>query len=137
MKHPHKKIAAFAAAITLAVASLSACTSAADKASQNLSTAADNFEIQRQIVFYDTWTGDAVAEFDGRCSIGNSDRSGQVSITCEVAPGQFEKHFLGLNGQMSWFALQSAPAAVSTFHTRVIWRPKTIIPDIGIDNSGN
>src|SRR5690349_23852688 len=67
-----KKIAAILAAVVMMTVGLSACQGQndADVASKNLSTAADNFEIYRQVVFYNGITGEYIAEVDGFCSIG-------------------------------------------------------------------
>jgi len=50
------------------------CTDA-DIASKNLSKAADNFEIDRRIVFYNGITGDYMLELIGKCSLGNYDKN--------------------------------------------------------------
>ena len=63
---------------------LAGCT-AADTASYNLSKSADSFEITRRIVFYNGITGDYILQIEGLCSIGNSDKLGEVSITCKTA----------------------------------------------------
>lgn len=55
--------------------SLSACTDA-DIASSNLSKAADNFEVNRRVVFYNGITGEYMLSIEGLCSLGNYDSSG-------------------------------------------------------------
>lgn len=132
-----KKIVRAAVAAAVLAGGLTACTSKADTASRNLSTAADNFEIQRQIVFYNGITGDYIAEFEGRCSLGNYDSNGQLSVTCKVGPDAYEKHFLGLSDNVTYFAIQSTPAKVNVYRTRIIWRPSTIVPDPEFDMGGN
>lgn len=131
-----KPFAAAAAAALVVAGGLSACTSKADTASTNLSKEADAFQIQRKIVFYNGITGDVIAEVDGRCSLGNFDGPKQLSVTCEVAPGQYEKHFLGLSDNVTYFAIQTSPAAVSAYHTEFILRPSTIVPDFKVDLGG-
>lgn len=108
---------------------LSACTDA-DIASQNISRAADQFEINRRVVFYNGITGDYILSVEGLCSIGNQDKSREVSITCKTGPKAFKKHFLGLSDNVTFFAEQLEPARVSTYHYRVIFKPQTIIPDV-------
>ena len=49
---------------------LSGCNDA-DIASQNLSTAADNFQINRRIVFYNGITDTYILTIEGLCSIGS------------------------------------------------------------------
>lgn len=127
-----KKIIGLALAGLFVLGGLTACGGGhndADVASKNLSTAADNFEIYRQVVFYNGITGDYIAEVDGFCSIGNNDSPGKVSITCKLANGKFIKNYLGLSDNVTWFALQANGAEVSTQHYRVVFKPSTIVPD--------
>lgn len=117
-------------AIAIAAASISACQSDADVASKNLSKAADQFEINRRVVFYNGITGDYMLSIEGLCSLGNYDKSRTVSVTCKVAPGSFKKHFLGLSDNVTFFVEQREPMAVNTYHYRVIFKPQSIIPDV-------
>jgi hypothetical protein len=110
---------------------LTACNEA-DVASRNLSTAADMFEIQRRIVFYNGITGDYILEVQGLCSLGNHDAAGQLSVTCKTGPNAYKKHFLGLSDNVTYFAEQVESAAVSVYHYRVVFKPSVIIPDIEI-----
>lgn len=115
--------------VSLAVL-LSACQKPADVASRNLSTAADNFEIMRRVVFYNGITGDYILNIEGLCSLGNNDSAGRLTVTCKTGPNDFKKHFLGLSDNVTFFAEQVDGAKVSTFHYRVMFRPQTILPDI-------
>jgi hypothetical protein len=120
------------AATLLALLPLAACNNAADVASANLSTAADNFQIQRRIVFYNTEDSSYMMTIEGLCSLGNADKSGELSVTCQTGPGQYKKHFLGLSRNVTYFVEQMDGATVSTYHYQVIFRPATIIPDISV-----
>lgn len=117
------------AAGALALAGLAGCTDA-DVASSNLSKAADMFEIDRRVVFYNGITGGYMLTIEGRCSLGNNDSAGQLTVTCKTGPGAFKKHFLGLSDNVTYFVEQLEPKAVSTYHYRVIFKPQTILPDI-------
>lgn len=110
---------------------LTACNEA-DVASQNLSTAADMFQIQRRIVFYNGITGDYILEVQGLCSLGNHDSAGQLSVTCKTGPSSYKKHFLGLSDNVTYFAEQVEAAEASVYHYRVVFKPSVIIPDIEI-----
>lgn len=114
----------------LAVAALAGCARDADVASRNLSRAADMFEINRRVVFYNGITGDYMLSIEGLCSLGNNDRSGEVSITCKVGPDQYKKHFLGLSDNVTFFVEQLEPSKQSTYHYRVVFKPQSIIPDM-------
>jgi hypothetical protein len=121
-----KKLVIFAAI----VAGLSGCSKDADVASRNLSNAADMFEINRRVVFYNGINGEYMLTVEGLCSLGNNDRSGQLSITCKVGPTSYKKHFLGLSDNVTYFVEQLEASKVSAYHYRVIFKPQSIIPDI-------
>ena len=130
-----KKLKLLAAA--LAVCVMSACSQPADVASQNLSTAADNFEIERRIVFYNSITDTYLLEIIGRCSLGNFDGSTQKSVTCRTGPNDYKKHFLGLSDNVTYFVEQLEGTDVSPNRYRVVFRPLTIVPDPEIDFGGS
>lgn len=117
-------------AVTL-LGSLAACTDA-DVASNNLSKAADSFEVNRRIVFYNGITGEYILTVEGLCSLGNNDTAGKLSVTCKTGPGSFKKHFLGLSDNVTFFAEQIEANKVSQYHYRVIFKPAALIPDIDI-----
>jgi len=108
---------------------LVACTDA-DIASQNLSKAADNFEVNRRVIFYNGITGGYMLSIEGLCSLGNSDSKGQLTVTCKTGERQFKKHFLGLSDNVTYFVEQLEPNNVSTYHYRVVFKPQTILPDV-------
>lgn len=108
---------------------LSGCNDA-DIASKNLSTAADNFEIERRIVFYNGITGEYMLSMEGLCSLGNHDAAREVTVTCKTGPNAYKKNFLGLSDNVTYFAEQMETADVSTYHYRVVFKPQTILPDI-------
>lgn len=115
---------------------VAACERPADVASRNLSMAADNFEVMRRVVFYNSITDAYILEVTGFCSIGNDNTADQFTITCKDATG-FKKHFLGLSDNVTYFAEQVEGENVSTFHTRVLWRPQSILPDIDFQGDVN
>jgi len=134
MSHPIKfrKKPAFIATAALAATLLSGCGAPAAKtASDNLSTAADNFEINRRIVFFNGITDKYLLTVEGRCSIHPD--GGKLDVTCKIADNQYKKHFLGLSDNVSYFVEQLDPADVSVYHYRVLFKPETIVPDINID----
>jgi hypothetical protein len=114
------------ALVAVAAATLTGCSSAADVASANLSTAADNFEIERRIVFFNGITDTNLLEIRGRCSI--EDEGNQLEVTCKIGPDEFKKEFLGLSDNVSYFSEQIGVANVNEYNYRVIFRPDTIVP---------
>ena len=117
-------------ALALAFLAVGGCSSAADTASNNLSKAADNFEIQRRIVFVNGITDKYLLVIEGRCSLGNADKPRELSVTCKIGPNEYKKHFLGLSDNVTYVCEQLDPASVSEYHYRVFFRPETIVPDI-------
>lgn len=105
------------------------CQNDADVASRNISVAADNFEIMRNIVFYNVWTDTEVASVTGLCSI--ADKTTQMAVTCKEPDG-YKKHYLGRSANLSYFAVQLENVKVSTYHTRIIWKPQVFIPDVDV-----
>ena len=114
----------------VAAAVLAGCSADADVASRNLSKAADMFEINRRIVFYNGITGEYMLTIEGLCSLGNHDSAGTLSVTCKTGPTNFKKHFLGLSDNVTYFVEQMEPAQASVFHYRVVFKPQVIVPDI-------
>src|SRR3990167_2561594 len=111
------------------ILAVAGCTDA-DVASRNLSQAADMFEIDRRVIFYNGITGGYMLTIEGRCSLGNQDKERELTVTCKTGPDAFKKHFLGLSDNVTFFVEQLQPKDVSTYHYRVIFKPQTILPDI-------
>ena len=117
--------------IVLLAILLSACADA-DVASENVSKAADNFEINRRIVFYNGITGEYILVLEGFCSLGNYDSAGSLSVICKTGPNEYKKHFLGLSDNVTYFAEQIESAEVDAYHYRVFFKPSVILPDIDL-----
>lgn len=119
----------FAALAMLVMLTASSCgQDDATVASKNISKAADNFEIVRNIVFYNTWTDTEVVVVTGRCSIEVG--SAKLAVICKDGPNDFKKHYLGRSNNLSFFAVQLEGADVSTMHTRITWKPQGFVPNI-------
>ena len=118
--------------VCLGVLALAACKNDADVASANLSTAADNFEINRRVVFYNGINGDYILEITGLCSIGNYDTPKRMSVTCKTGPREFKKHLLGLSDNVTFFAEQLEPAKANVYFYRVVFKPTVILPAVEI-----
>lgn len=127
------KRAGLASALVMVLAA-SECSDA-DIASQNLSIAADNFEIMRRVVFYNGITGEYILSVEGLCSLGNFDKAGQLSVTCKIGANTYKKHFLGLSDNVTYFAQQMDDVGVSAYHNRIIFKPQSILPDIDFKGS--
>ena len=121
----------FAIVLACTGALLSGCNDA-DVASRNLSTAADNFQIARRIVFYNTESDTYMLTIEGLCSLGNADKTGELSVTCKVGPDSYKKHFLGLSRNVTYLVEQMDPAQVSPYHYKVVFKPAQIVPDLEV-----
>lgn len=115
-------------AMFAAFAGLAGCQDDATVASYNISKAADNFEIDRRIVFYNGITDTYMLTIEGRCSI--EDQTTQLEVTCKIGRDAFKKHFLGLSDNVTYFAEQLETADVSVYHHRVTFKPQEILPDV-------
>ena len=112
----------------VALLALAACQDDASVASYNISKAADNFEIDRRVVFYNGINGEYMLTIEGRCSI--EDQGNQLEVTCKIGSNEFKKHFLGLSDNVTYFAEQLGTADVSVYHHRITFKPQSILPDI-------
>lgn len=133
------KIAALVLGFAATAALLTGCTSDADKASQNIGTAAENFEVQRTIVGINGITGKTIFYAEGRCSFdypATSD-SGKSSarrfdVTCKYGPDAYRKHVFILGDQDSVVVSQEKAIDVSEYHTRIVLKPQNAIPEFDI-----
>jgi len=126
MKKKSAIIGAVIAASILLTAT--ACNSDAKTASDNLSKAADQFEVQRRIVGINGLTGKYEFFVEGRCSIDPQNR--MLVVTCRQGPDDYRKHYVGLSDNTFFVATQLDGIDVSVYHTRVILKPEGIIPEV-------
>lgn len=123
-----KRILAATAAVTLSAGLLTGCSTDADVASENLSKAADQFEIDRRIVFVNGITDEYLLEITGKCSIKHE--GDQLEVTCMTGPGEFKKHFLGLSDNVTYLAEHIEGTEASTDQYRVIFKPEALVPNV-------
>lgn len=122
-------------AVFAAFAGLAACVPDAQVASTNLSKAADMFEIDRRIVFYNGITDTYMLTIEGRCSIEKDAADNQLEVTCKTGKNAYKKHFLGISDNVTYFVEQLETADVSVYHYRVIFKPQAILPDLDFNGS--
>ena len=123
--------------IGLVMVFVTGCTSQADTVSKNLSTAAEEFEINRRIVMFNGITDNYLLSIEGRCSIEVDAADNQLEVTCKIGEDAFEKHFLGLSDNVSYLVEQLKPVDANEFRTRVVFRPEAILPDVDLKTSSN
>jgi hypothetical protein len=115
--------------VAVAALALTGCTSDAKTASDNLSKAADQFEVQRKIVGVNTRTDKYLFYVEGRCSI---ERAGDLIVTCKQGPNEYRKHYIGQATDVAWVSTQMESVDVSVYHTRVVIKPEGIIPEFDL-----
>lgn len=111
--------------------SLAGCQSAAQTSSENVSKAADNFEVQRKIVGINGLTNTIAFEVEGRCSI--ADQGHQLEVICKQGPNEYRKHMIGLSDNTFYVAEQLDAIDVSMYHTRIVIRPEAILPELTLE----
>lgn len=135
MKHSTKVIIGAIIGAGLLTGGASGCTSDADMASENLSTAAEQFEVQRRIVVVNSFTDKVVFEVEGRCSIEPTAK--QLVAICKHGDNDFRKHYTGIGDNGMWSSFQLDPIDVDVYHTRVIIKPETVLPDFDLETSAD
>jgi len=117
----------------MVIAFLVGCTDA-DVASRNLSKAAEMFQIERRIVFYNGITNEYILTIVGRCSVDSTAR--KLAVTCKTSETDYKKHYLGLSDNVTYFSEQLDSANVSVYRYKVIFKPSVIIPDVDLKLGG-
>jgi hypothetical protein len=132
MNLPKKSALALALVVTLA-----SCSSepAAKTANDNLSKAADNFEVARRIVGINGITDKVLFEVDGFCSLDPQPTKLEVICLLDRKTGAVERTTLGISNNVTYVSTQIGGADVSLFHPRIIFRPETIIPNFDLSTS--
>lgn len=112
------------------------CDSAATSANDNLSKAADNFEVPRRIVGINGITDKVLFSVEGFCSITNDGQ--KLDVLCKTkADGTVERTTLGLSDNVTYVSTQLSGVKVDLFKPRIIFRPETIIPNVDLSISSN
>lgn len=118
-------------AAVAAAAMLTGCSSDADTARQNLSTAAEQFEINRRITIVNGITDKVEFEVEGRCSVesGESMLPGGLEVACKIGPNEYVKHFAVLGDNGLAMIQQLDTTDVSVYHHRIIIKPENLLPE--------
>lgn len=111
------------------------CQSAADKANANLTKAAENFEVPRRIVGINGITDKVLFSVEGFCSYENDNNTFQA--ICKEPDGKISRTTMGLSDNVTFISTQLVGIKVSTFRSRIIFRPETIVPNFDLSTEGN
>lgn len=131
-----KRIALVIVAFTLAF-SFAGCTSAADTANENLTKAAENFEVPRRIVGINAINGDVLFKVEGYCSYETDNDT--IDVICATQSSDRKNHVsrttLGKADNVTFVSTQLEDVAVDFFRPRVIFRPETIVPNFDLSTN--
>lgn len=105
--------------------------SAADRANENLSKAAEEFEVERRIVGINGITDNVLFTVEGYCSIENP-TGNQLDLICKVNEDSVERTSLGLSDNVTYISTQLAAEEVDFYRPRIIFRPETFVPDFDL-----
>lgn len=109
---------------------LFSCVQESERAAQNVSIAAHNFEVNRRVVFYNGITGDYILTIEGLLSVTPEDR--RLSVIVKTGPSQYKKHYLGVSDNVTWFCEQLESVQADPYRYRVVFRPAAIVPDVEV-----
>lgn len=111
----------------IAVTGLSACTSDADVVNENLNKDADNFKVNRRVVFYNAILDKYIMSVEGFCSVDPGDGN-RMTVTCKVG-NEYKRNALGKSDNVLWWYEQLETRNVSANHYKVVFKPSVIIPE--------
>ncbi|GAB1668211.1 TPA: hypothetical protein PXD46_000357 [Mannheimia haemolytica] len=101
-------------------------------ASQNLTKAADNFEVNRRIVFYNGVTDSYILTIEGKCSVDLNQSKTAFNVICKTGNKEFKRHTLVLSDNTTAFVEQIEPNKLSTDFYRVTFKPSVIVPNVDV-----
>lgn len=125
------KIVAFAAVLA---ASLTACSTQAERVSYNLSQEADNFNDIRQITVINCLQGDVLFQMTGKMSITADTADNQLEIVVEDEQGEYKKHFIGLSDNVTYVVEDITAGDVNQYKYTLNFNPKMWLPEISTIN---
>lgn len=131
------KSVAVALAVLTVGGGVSACTSAADRANENLSKAAENFEVPRRITGINAITDNVLFTVEGFCSYEVSGGTYEVICLVDRASGEVERTTLAKSDNVTMLVTQTGGTNVDLFRPRVIFRPENVVPNFDLSTSDN
>ncbi len=114
---------------------LAGCTSAADSANDNLTKAAENFEVPRRIIGVNGITDKVLFSVEGFCSYEIVDGAYEVICLVDRASGEVTRTTMARSDNVTMVVTQTGGKEVSLFRPRVIFRPETIVPNFDLSTS--
>lgn len=121
----------------LVAATLTGCTSAADRANENLSKAAENFEVPRRVTGINGITDNVLFTVEGFCSYEVDGGTLEAICLIDRASGEVERTTLHLSDNVTFVVTQTGGTEVDLFRPRVIFRPENVVPNFDLSTEAN
>lgn len=131
-----KKILLILTALFMAF-TLAGCTSAADRANENLSKAAENFEVPRRITGINGITDNVLFTVEGFCSYEIDGGAYDIICLTNRETGEVERTTMAKSDNVTIVVTQTGGTEVDLFRPRVIFRPENVVPNFDLSTSGN
>ena len=114
--------------LILAIGTLLAGCSEADRVSSNLSKEADNFNDIRQVTVINCLQGDVLFQMTGKMSITADTNDNQLEVVVEDENGNYKKHFIGLSDNVTYVVEDITSDEVSKYKYTLNFNPNMWIP---------
>ncbi len=125
-----KKIICILLIAAVALFCFASCT-AADNVNQNLSQAADNFQVVRKITVYNARTDLIIMEMEGYMSLSNNGSS-ELVVTCKVGANEYKKNYVYLNDYVIYVVEDITGTTTDPYHYKIHFY--TALPDIDVNH---
>lgn len=131
------KVAAAAVSLALATVGLTGCVSDADRVSENLSTDAEQFKVQRRITIINNITDRNMLTIEGLCSFEQSGH--RIDAVCKTGPSSYVKDvaYMGDNATALIEQATEDASQVSKYHYKVVLKPENALPSFDVELGGD
>jgi hypothetical protein len=106
------------------------CASDADMVSSNISKDAEQFKVQRRIVYINLFDSSYIWQLEGNCSIEKDSIKEWLTVTCKQGDDLYAKHYLDARtGSNTTFLVEQIEYIPSNpYRYKIVFKPKSIIP---------
>lgn len=125
-----KKVLCAIAVLILSAATLTGCSTDAEKVNYNLDKQADQFEVERRVTVYNARTDTVILQVEGYLSLSNNS-SGELVITCKTGSGTYKKNYVYLTENTLYCMEDITGTHTDPYHYKWYWHT-SILPDIEI-----
>ena len=125
-----KKVLCAIAVLILSAATLTGCSTDAEKVNYNLDKQADQFEVERRVTVYNARTDTVILQVEGYLSLSNNS-SGELVITCKTGSGTYKKNYVYLTENTLYCMEDITGTHTDPYHYKWYWHT-SILPDVEI-----